>query len=87
MSLSSDPNYNGLVADGVNLSVARPGQGSVVITETGGGTAVYENGCVQLGITTPPCTTPSGGLPVPSLDSYTVHLAIGAGLRERRHRA
>ncbi|HEV8460189.1 MAG TPA: Calx-beta domain-containing protein [Gaiellaceae bacterium] len=72
--MSGDPAYNGLVAPGVDLSVARPGQGTVVITETNGGTAVYENGCVKTVITNP-CSTPAGALPVPSLDSYTVHLA------------
>src|SRR5260221_6404365 len=72
--IATDPNYNGLVAPGVDLSVARPGQGSVVITETNGGSAVYEGGCLQTAITDP-CLTPLNALPVPSLDSYTVHLA------------
>ena len=48
---------------------AWPGQ--VVITETGGGSAVYEGGCFATSVTVP-CP---GYLPVPSLDSYTVHLA------------
>ena len=69
---SVDPNYNGLVAPGISYSVARAGQGSVVITETDGGTQVYEGGCYALGLTNP-CGT--GGTPVPALDSYTVHLA------------
>ena len=42
---SNDPNYNGLVADGVNVDVARAGQGQVVITESDGFTALYEGGC------------------------------------------
>ena len=77
---STDSGYNGLVADGVDLSVARPGQGSVVITETGGGSAVYEGGCFALAITVPCPRCP----PVPSLDSYTVHLASSARLLHRR---
>ena len=65
---SLDPNYNGLIAPGVNLSVARAGQGQVVITQSDGFTAVYENGCFL---------TAAGALGscVPALDSYTVQLA------------
>ena len=44
---SLDPNYNCLVAPGINLSVARGNQGQVVITESDGFTAVYENGCFK----------------------------------------
>ena len=62
---SADPNYNGLTANGVDLSVARPGQGQVIISESGGFSAVYEGGCFTV--------TPVGC--VPSLDSYTVVLA------------
>ena len=68
---STDPNYNGIVASGVPYSVARAGQGNVIITETNG-TAVYEGGCFTLTITSP---CPTGGTPVPALDSYTVQLA------------
>ncbi|HEX4526566.1 MAG TPA: hypothetical protein VH108_07475, partial [Gaiellaceae bacterium] len=80
---SVDPNYNGLVAPGIAYSVARAGQGSVVITQTDGSTEVFEGGCYALGLTNP-CGT--GGTPVPALDSYTVHLAsapdcgLGAGV-------
>ena len=63
---STDATYNGLPADGVDLSVARAGQGSVVIKESGGFSAVYEGGCLGL---SGDCT------PVPALDSYTVALA------------
>ncbi|MFL6033492.1 MAG: hypothetical protein ACJ74I_00290, partial [Gaiellaceae bacterium] len=74
---SDDPTYNGIVADGVDLSVARAGQGSVVITESAGFTAVYEGGCFGVPGT---CT------PVPALDSYTVALAAkpncGAGVAD-----
>jgi Bacterial Ig-like domain/RTX calcium-binding nonapeptide repeat (4 copies) len=65
---SQDPNYNGLAAPGVNLSVARPGQGQVVITQSDGFTAVYENGCFKL-------AADAAGTCVPALDSYTVQLA------------
>ena len=44
---SLDPNYNGLPAAGVDLSVARGNQGQVVITQSDGFTAVYENGCFK----------------------------------------
>ena len=63
---SQDPRYNGLLAAGLDLSVARAGQGSVVITESGGFSAVYEGGCFGLPGT---CT------PVPAMDAYTVYLA------------
>ena len=46
-----------------------------MITETGGGTAVYEGGCFALGLSLPGCTTPATATPVPALDSYTVNLA------------
>ena len=54
------------LAAGLDLSVARAGQGSVVIEETAGFSAIYEGGCFGLPGT---CT------PVPALDSYTVYLA------------
>ena len=63
---SSDPLYNGLLAAGLDLSVARAGQGSIVITETGGFSAIYEGGCLGL---------PGSCTPVPAFDSYTVYLA------------
>jgi Ca2+-binding RTX toxin-like protein len=69
---STDPNYDGLVADGISLSVARPGQGTVVIKESGGFTALYEGGCFNLAPTSALC----GSIPpLPSIDSYTVELA------------
>src|SRR5205823_14562188 len=65
---STDPLYNGIVADGVDLNVARGGQGQVVINESGGFTAVYEGGCFSLAPTAAGCAP----LPtVPSLDSFT----------------
>ena len=70
---SADPNYNGLAAPGVNLSVARPGQGQVVITESDGFTAVYENGCFET-------AAAAAGTCVPALDSYTVQLAAAPAL-------
>ncbi|HEX6131541.1 MAG TPA: hypothetical protein VF044_07395, partial [Actinomycetota bacterium] len=48
---SADPNYDGVPAEGVDLSVARAGQGMVVITESGGFTAIYEGGCFAEGLT------------------------------------
>ncbi|HEY6030129.1 MAG TPA: hypothetical protein VIU44_06180, partial [Gaiellaceae bacterium] len=63
---SADPRYNGLLAAGLDLTVARAGQGSVVITETGGFSAVYEGGCLGL---------PGTCSPVPAFDSYQVYLA------------
>ena len=63
---SNDPNYNGLVVNGVDLSVARPGQGQVIVNESDGFSALYEGGsCFSL--------TPVGC--VSPLDSYTVVLA------------
>ncbi|MFL5864389.1 MAG: hypothetical protein ACJ780_27065, partial [Solirubrobacteraceae bacterium] len=41
---SSDPAYNNIVAPGINVDVARPTQGNVIITETGGATAVTRGG-------------------------------------------
>src|SRR5262249_23180209 len=39
---SSDPAYNNLVADGIDVSVARPNQGQVITTEPKGFTDVTE---------------------------------------------
>ncbi len=44
---SDDALYDGLVIDGIDLNVATPEQGNVVITETGGFTAVREGGPVK----------------------------------------
>ena len=60
---SSDPAYNNIVAPGINVDVARPTQGNVIITETGGGTAVSRGG--TCGLLRVGCT----------MDSYTVALA------------
>jgi hypothetical protein len=69
---SDDPQYDGIVADGIDLSVARPGQGMVIITESGTGTVVYEGGCFSLdGL-----GCGADVIPLPSIDSYTVRLAI-----------
>ncbi len=63
---SEDVDYDGLLVDGIDLSVARPGQGQVIISETGGFTEVFEGGCLSLVLTT--C--------VHAIDSYTVRLAV-----------
>jgi hypothetical protein len=42
--ISSDPNYDGVVTDGIDLSVARPTQGQVIIDQPRGFTAVTEGG-------------------------------------------
>jgi hypothetical protein len=60
---SSDPAYNNIVAPGINVDVARPTQGNVIVTETGGGTAVSRGGAC--GLLLVGCT----------MDSYTVALA------------
>ena len=57
---SNDPNYNNIVAAGIDVSVARPTQGAVIITETGGFTDVRR------------LTNDSS---IGSADSYTVALA------------
>ena len=44
---STDPLYNGIVAGGVDVSVARGGQGQVVIEETDGFTDVTEGGAAD----------------------------------------
>src|SRR6185503_6596702 len=62
---SLDQIYNGLLADGIDLSVARPNQGQVVIEETDGFSAVREGGCISLSDTT--C--------LHAIDSYNIHLA------------
>jgi len=62
---STDAMYNGLLADGIDLSVARPSQGQVVVTETAGFSAVRESGCFSLILTT--CLR--------ALDSYDIRLA------------
>src|SRR5262249_44150747 len=56
---SADPNYDGLVVPGVDLTVAQGGQGQVIIEESDGFTAVGETGSGAIGTS----------------DSYTVHLA------------
>ena len=45
---SGDPLYDGLVVDGIDLNVATPTTGNVIITETGGFTAVREGGPVSI---------------------------------------
>src|SRR4029077_19674095 len=69
---SADAAYDGLLAMGVDLSVARPGQGQVVIKETGGFVALYEGGCFSQTPTPAACGSVP---PVPALGSYTVALA------------
>jgi hypothetical protein len=61
---SADAIYNGLLADGIDLSVARPNQGQVIVEETGGFTQVRELGCVSL-----------TGTCIRALDSYNIRLA------------
>src|SRR5207302_7726284 len=61
---TSDGAYNGLLADGIDLSVARPNQGQVVVEETEGFSAVREGGCFSLTLVT--CLR--------ALDSYNIHL-------------
>src|SRR5262249_20755188 len=56
---SADPNYDGLVVPGVDLTVAQGGQGQVIIEESDGFTAVSETASGAIGTS----------------DSYTVHLA------------
>ena len=60
---STDPNYNNIVAPGINVDVAQPAQGNVIITETGGGTDVSRGG--TCGLLLVGCV----------MDSYTVQLA------------
>ena len=43
---SGDPLYDGVVVDGIDVNVATPTSGNVIITETGGFTAVREGGPV-----------------------------------------
>ncbi len=62
---SADQMYSGLLADGIDLSVARPTQGQVVVEETAGFSAVREGGCFSLTDLT--CLR--------ALDSYNIHLA------------
>ena len=45
---SGDPLYDGLVVDGIDVNVATPTSGNVIITETGGFTAVREGGPVAI---------------------------------------
>src|SRR5260370_35453378 len=45
---SADPRYNGLVAQGVDLSVARPGQGQDVINESDGVSPPYERAALSV---------------------------------------
>lgn len=45
---SADPDYAGLPVDGIDLNVATPTQGNVVITESAGFTAVREGGPVSI---------------------------------------
>ena len=45
---SGDPLYDGLVVDGIDLNVATPTTGNVIITETDGFTAVREGGPVSI---------------------------------------
>ncbi|MFZ1879461.1 MAG: hypothetical protein WAU41_04785, partial [Gaiellaceae bacterium] len=72
---SADPNYNGIVADGLDLSVARANQGGVIIKESDGNSTIYEGGCFALNFNNPCPFGPPGTPPVPALDSYTVELA------------
>ena len=72
--VSTDPTYNGLLADGVQIAVARPAQGGVVITESAGFSAIYEGGCFALNPGAS-CASDPARPPLPSLDSYTVNLA------------
>ncbi|MGH3369916.1 MAG: hypothetical protein ACRDPR_07925, partial [Nocardioidaceae bacterium] len=62
---SEDGDYSGLPVDGVDVTVARPGQGQVIISESGGFTEIFESGCFSLTATT--CLR--------AVDSYTVRLA------------
>jgi len=57
---SADIQYNGLVVDGFDYNVASPTEGAVVITQSGGFTAVRE----------------STGNGIEAFDSYTVELAF-----------
>ncbi len=65
---STDPAYNGIVAPGINVDVARATQGNVIITETNGGTDVRRDG--DCGSILDGCAVAGN-----ALDSYTVQLA------------
>ncbi|MDA8440737.1 MAG: hypothetical protein M0Z51_18020, partial [Propionibacterium sp.] len=58
--MSGDPSYNGIVAPGLNVSVARQTQGAVIITESGGISEVRRQ---------------SNGTSIGTVDSYTVALS------------
>ena len=45
---SDDPNYNNIVAPGLNVDVARATQGNVIVTESGGSTDVRRGGSCAL---------------------------------------
>jgi Ca2+-binding RTX toxin-like protein len=60
---SDDPAYNGIFAEGIQLNIANSSTGAVVITETGGTTAVVEN-------------NNDGDIQPDEEDSYTVKLSI-----------
>ncbi len=58
--MSGDPTYDGIVAPGINVSVARETQGAVIITESGGVSQVRRQ---------------SNGTGIGSVDNYTVALS------------
>jgi hypothetical protein len=62
---SADSIYNGLLADGIDLSVARSSQGNVIVEEVGSATRIAEGGCFTL--------TPISCLQ--SIDEYGIRLA------------
>ena len=63
---SEDGDYDGLPVDGIELNVATPDAGQIIISETDGFTAVREEGLPGLFGTTP------------TVDRYSVKLAPGS---------
>jgi hypothetical protein len=66
---SLDTRYNGLVTDGIDLTVAQPDQGVLIINETGGSTAVTEGG-----------STDSYTIALQHAPTTDVYVTVSAGL-------
>ncbi|HEY3486268.1 MAG TPA: hypothetical protein VGK49_12840, partial [Ilumatobacteraceae bacterium] len=66
-ALSSDFDYDSIPIDGIDVTVATPESGKIIITETGGSTIVRENG--------PPETWTATSKTV---DKYSIRLAAGS---------
>jgi hypothetical protein len=64
--MSDDPGYDGLPVDGIELNLATPDAGQIIISETDGFTAVREEGLPGLFGTTR------------TVDRYSVKLAPGS---------